>query len=61
MNKWEDLNKEIEEYKEIFFLKSKIIDLAIKFHKTKAIPLATELADKYYKVLKLEGYPIEEE
>ena len=25
-----------------------------------AIGLATELADKYYKVLELEGYPIDE-
>ena len=59
MNKWEDLNKELELYKEEYILFTDINKLAIKFHKTKAIPVATELADKYYKILKLEGYPVD--
>ena len=61
MNNWEDLSKELDKYKEKLILISDINELAIKFHNTRAIPLATELADKYYKVLELEGYPIEEE
>ena len=61
MNTWDDLNKELDKYKEKFILISDINELAIKFHNTKAIPLDTELADKYYKVLELEGYPVEED
>ena len=61
MNNWEDLSKEIDSYKEKLILILDINDLAIKFHNTKAIPLATELADKYYTVLEMEGYPMEEE
>lgn len=61
MNNWEDLNKELDKYKEKYILGFDINELAIKFHNTRAIPLATELADKCYRILELEGYPLDEE
>lgn len=55
INKWEDIKKITNLEVEHYLLTVEIWDLAKEYHKTKAIPVAAELADKMYRLMTLDG------
>ena len=55
INNWDDIKKICDLSVEHYILTVEIWDLAKEYHKTKAIPVATELADKMYRLMTIDG------
>lgn len=53
---WYLLDRYINEEVNTFNLLCEVNELALKYHETKSITVAAELANKYYLILKAEGY-----
>ena len=56
INSWDLLDKYINEDINTFKLLCEVNELALKYHETKSITVAAELANKYYLMLRAEGY-----
>ena len=55
VDSWDDIEKITNLAVEHLTLKAEILDLAKEYHKTKSIPVATELANKVYRLMILDG------